>query len=302
MNSWDLIIVGGGPAGLTAGLYACRAGLKTMLTERMFTGGQIVTTELLENYPGFPAGISGVDIGLAMMEQATKFGLTVQYEGVESLELAGPEKRVTTTGGVYTARTVILCMGAQPRTLGLPREEALRGKGVSYCATCDGAFFRDRDVAVVGGGDTACEDALYLSRVARSVTLIHRRDTLRGSAILQQRIGQRENIALLLESQVTELLGEDALRAVKVQTPQGSRELSVSGLFVAVGTTPMTALVRDQLACDEAGYIRTDRACRTSLEGVWAAGDIRDTVLRQVVTAAADGAIAATEAQRYLMG
>ena len=302
MNSWDLIIVGGGPAGLTAGLYACRAGLKTMLTERMFTGGQSVTTELLENYPGFPAGISGVDIGLAMMEQATKFGLTVQYEGVESLELAGPEKRVTTTGGVYTARTVILCMGAQPRTLGLPREEALRGKGVSYCATCDGAFFRDRDVAVVGGGDTACEDALYLSRVARSVTLIHRRDTLRGSAILQQRIGQRENIALLLESQVTELLGEDALRAVKVQTPQGSRELSVSGLFVAVGTTPMTALVRDQLACDEAGYIRTDRACRTSLEGVWAAGDIRDTVLRQVVTAAADGAIAATEAQRYLMG
>ena len=163
-------------------------------------------------------------------------------------------------------------------------------------------FFRDRDVAVVGGGDTACEDALYLSRVARSVTLIHRRDTLRGSAILQQRIGQRENIALLLESQVTELLGEDALRAVKVQTPQGSRELSVSGLFVAVGTTPMTALVRDQLVCDEAGYIRTDRACRTSLEGVWAAGDIRDTVLRQVVTAAADGAIAATEAQRYLMG
>lgn len=300
MNEAEVIIVGGGPAGLSAGLYACRAGHHAVLLERMFAGGQITTTHMLENYPGFPQGISGVDIGMAMMEQAQRFGLQIEYDTVTEMDLTGDVKKVTTESGAWQAPVVILCMGSQRRLLGLPREGELLGRGVAYCATCDGIFYRGKVVAVVGGGDTACEDALYLSQLASKVILIHRRYQMRATAILQRRVEETANIDILWNTRIQELIGDDKLQGLVLEGDhQGA--ITVDGLFIAVGTEPQTDIVKGQVALDPTGCILTDAQMCTSLPGVYAAGDVRVTPLKQVVTAAADGAVAATEATKYLM-
>ena len=300
MKKTDILIIGGGPAGLTAGLYGARAGLNMVILEKMFAGGQIASTHLVENYPGFPEGIGGVDIGMAMMAQAERFGVNIQYDTVDHLELAGDMKRVVTQGGQWDAPVVILAMGAQPRLLGIPREDELRGRGVSYCATCDGAFYRGKTVAVVGGGDTAVSDAIFLSMIAKKVYLIHRRDTLRATAVLQRHMLAAENIEELWNTQVEALLGEDTLTGLKLMGDH-SEEIAVDGVFVAIGTTPQTELVKGQIDMDDSGAIMTNGRMQTNITGVYAAGDIRVTPLRQVVTAVADGAVAAMETAQYLL-
>ncbi len=303
MAHYDCLIIGGGPAGLTAGLYACRAGLKTALLEGMFPGGQIATAHMLENYPGFPEGVGGPEISALMEQQATRFGMELLYEQVEQADLAGPVKTIRTASGEHTARAVILCMGAEPRKLGLPREDELRGLGVSYCATCDGAFFRDKVVAVVGGGDTACAEAAYLTRMARKVYMIHRRDRMRACDTVAKCAITNCRVEVLWETVVEEILGKDQLNGLAVRDVKTgtARQLEVDGLFVAIGVTPRSELVRGVVDLTDNGHIKTDFRMRTNLDGVYAAGDVRDTPLRQVVTAAADGAIAADAVSEYLM-
>lgn len=303
MSHYDCIIIGGGPAGLTAGLYACRAGLKAALLEGMFPGGQITTTDRLENYPGFPEGVGGADFGAIAEKQATRFGLEILYEQAEAADIAGPVKAIRTSSGEHTARAVILCMGAEPRKLGLPEEDRLRGRGVSYCATCDGAFFRGKKVAVVGGGDTACQEAAYLGRMAEKVYLVHRRDELRASAVVAQRVKEDEKVEILWDSVVDGIGGGEEVKGVKIKNVKSgeARDVELSGLFIAIGVIPRSDLVKGIVELTEAGQVKTDRHMRTNVSGVFAAGDVRDTPLRQVVTACADGAIAANEASEYLM-
>jgi thioredoxin reductase (NADPH) len=303
MAHYDCLIIGGGPAGLTAGLYACRAGFKTALIEGMFPGGQIITTHMLENYPGFPDGVSGQDFGVLLEKQATRFGLEILYDQAEHAELEGPIKTIKTAGGEHTARCVILCMGGEPRRLGLPREDELRGRGVSYCATCDGAFFRDKVVAVVGGGDTACEEGAYLARMAKKVYLIHRRSELRASAVVAQRVKTDDHVEILWDAVVDSIAGETEVTGIGVKNNKTGAILDVplNGLFVAIGVIPRSDLVKGVVDMTEDGHIKTDWSMRTNIAGVFAAGDVRDTVLRQVVTAAADGAVAADAASQYLM-
>ena len=267
MQQADILIIGGGPAGLTAGLYGARGGLKTVLIEKMFAGGQISTTHLLENYPGFPQGIGGVEISMAMMEQAERFGLSIQYDTVQRLELEGEIKTVVCDGETWQAPTVILCMGAQPRPLGVEREEAMRGSGVSYCATCDGAFYKGKAVAVVGGGDTACEDAMYLAGLADKVYLIHRRAELRAAGVVRRRVLDSDKVEVLWNTQVEALLGEGMLEGLKLKGDH-SGELKVDGVFVAVGTIPQSELVQNALKLDAQGAIVTDERMQTSIPGV----------------------------------
>ena len=299
----DIAIIGGGPAGLTAGLYAARGGASVTLFEELSCGGQAAKTERIDNFPGFPEGIDGFEVGAKLEQQAARFGLQTDYTGVEAVTLTGEEKTLALSDGrTISAKTVILCMGATPRKLGLPSEERLTGAGVSYCATCDGAFFRNADVAVVGGGDTALADALYLSRLVSTVTVVHRRDALRAAKTLQQAAVAQPNIHFAWDSVVTALHGDEKLTALtlsNVKTGE-TRELPVSGVFAAVGITPRTALVREALLLQEGEAIPTDERMRTAIPGVFAAGDVRKTPLRQVVTACADGAIAATEALSLL--
>ncbi|MGI5884758.1 MAG: thioredoxin-disulfide reductase [Candidatus Spyradocola sp.] len=293
----DSVIIGGGPAGLTAGIYLMRAGLTCALYERQFCGGQAATTNVIENFPGFPKGIGGPELSMNMAEQAQNLGLDIRYDEVERVELAGEVKRIFAAGKEVQARSVILCMGATPRHLGVADEERLLGRGVSYCATCDGALYRDRHVVVVGGGDTAAEDALYLSRFAQSVTIVHRRDAFRAAHALVVRMEKTPNIDIVYDHVVESLGGgqkleEVALRGVKT----GSiRVIPADGLFVAVGMEPKTALVEGQLELQN-GYILAGEDTKTSLPLVYAAGDIRTKPLRQVICAAADGAVAASQA------
>lgn len=297
----DIAIIGGGPAGLAAGLYAARGGADVELFEEVFVGGQAAKTMQIDNYPAFPEGVAGADLGLLMEQQANRFGLRVRYGTVSQLSLAPAVKQFVFEGETIEARTVILCMGAVPRKLGLTQEDTLEGKGVSYCATCDGAFFKGKHVAVSGGGDTALSDALYLARFAGKVTIIHRRDALRGGAALQEAVFAEEKIEVLWNHVVEQLLGETSLTGLRLRNTKTNdmMERSVSALFVAIGVVPRTELVRGQLTLNAQGYICTDAHMRTSLPGVYAAGDIRETPLRQVVTAVSDGAVAATEALEY---
>jgi thioredoxin reductase (NADPH) len=298
----DIAIIGGGPAGLTAGLYAARSGRSCLLFEEIFVGGQAAKTFKIENYPGFAEGVEGSQLGMNMEQQAVKFGLEIRYDPVVKLELDGDVKRVITEKETTEARTVIIATGAEPRKLGLADEERLTGAGVSYCATCDGAFFRGRDVAVVGGGDTAVSDALYLSKFAKSVKVIHRRDTLRASETLQKAAFGDPKIEFLWNSVPKELIGEDRLTGILIENKQTGeqKKIDVDAVFIAVGIEPKSALVKDILELTPEGYIRTDCIMQTSEKGVYAAGDVRDTPLRQVVTAVADGAVAATKAVEYL--
>ncbi len=298
----DVIIIGGGPAGYTAALYSARAGLDTLVLERMTAGGQMATTLSMENYPGFEEPIGGPDLALKMEKQARKFGAVVTFDTVTDLTLDTDIKVVKTENNTYHSKAVILCMGAAPKTLGLSKEDLFRGSGVSYCAICDGALFRDRTVAVVGGGDTAAEDALYLSRFCPRVYVIHRRDKLRASKILQKELFNNKKIEFIWDCVVDELIGQFGVEGIRVKNlkTDSTKTLEVDGLFVAIGLNPSTSLVKEKVSLDPDGYIVTDDKMLTSIPGVYAAGDIRSKFLRQVITAASDGAIAAYSAEHYI--
>lgn len=296
---YDVIILGAGPAGLTAGIYAARGGLNAVIVESKAVGGQAALTAEIENYPGFES-VSGFELVSLIQAQCERLGVAFVYDNPVNVSLDGNIKSVETAySGVLEARAVILATGAMPRTLGLPRESALMGGGVSYCATCDGAFFKGKAVAVVGGGNTAAEDALYLEKFASSVTLIHRRDVLRADAILAKRIAE-STVKVAWDSVVTQLNGENKLSSVTLKNVKTGElsDLPVSGLFVAVGQTPATEGLKGVEL--DGGYIVTDEEMHTSLPGVFAAGDVRKKTLRQVVTATADGAIAAESAIKFL--
>lgn len=301
-NIFDTIVIGGGPGGYTAALYAARAGFSTLVLEKLAPGGQMGTTDVIENYPGFPEGVNGFDLALEMQKGAERFGVQTRLSEVLSVELAGIVKQVRTKDGAYQARTVVLATGAYPRELGLPGERELRGRGVSYCATCDGMFYRGKTVAVVGGGNTAAADALYLSRLCEKVYLIHRRDKLRASRSYGEQLQKLENVEFLWDSQVEELLYGEKITGLRVQNKKSgvSKELSCDGVFVAVGQLPNTELFRDQVETDSMGYVLADETTRTNLPGVYAVGDLREKPLRQVVTAAADGAVAVHFMEEYL--
>lgn len=302
MIQTDILIVGGGPAGLTAGIYASRAGMRSIVLESGFAGGQASTTDRIENYPGFPEGVGGMELMMAFEQQYGRLGGgEVRYDGVQSLNLA-EKTAVTAAGEVISARAVILCMGAEPRKLGVPGEVELTGQGVSYCATCDGMFFRGKTVAVVGGGDTAVEDAAYLKRLA-TVKVIHRRDELRAASRAGEALMADPDVEKLLSHTVEKIEKQDGLLCLTLKDLKSGqvRTLAVDGLFVAVGTQPRTELVRGQLALDGAGYVVAGEDTRTEIPGVFAAGDLRARPLKQVITAAADGAVAATMAIRYVL-
>ena len=293
---YDILIIGGGPAGLTAGLYAARAGLSVALVEQAFAGGQASTTDMLENYPGFPEGIGGPELMMRFEEQAQKYGMESKYGAVTEVELDGEVKRAVIDGETVEAKAVILCMGAKRRELGVPGEAMNIGRGVSYCATCDGAFYRGKHVAVIGGGDTAVEDALYLARGSK-VTLIHRRNELRARGAAVRRLQANENVEFLLETQVTAIERGESGLVLKLNT---GNDLAVDGVFVAVGTQPISDLVRGKVELNEAGYVLAGEDTKTSVPGVFVAGDLRAKALKQVITAAADGAVAAHMATIYL--
>lgn len=298
----DIIIIGGGPAGLAAGLYTARAGLSVLLLEAGFAGGQAATTNQIENYPGFAQGIGGPELAMEMEKQAVGAGLSLRYSRVEAIELQGQVKRVLTEGQWLEAPAVILCMGAQPKRTQVPGEEAFSGRGVSWCATCDGAFYRGKKVAVLGGGNTAAEEALYLANLCEQVTLIHRRDSLRAERALAERLAKNPRVRFLWDSTVQAFEGDSRLRTLRVLNVKNQREeqLPVDAAFVAIGKQPDTALVSGQLALDEFGYVLAGEDTRSSLPLVYAAGDLRHKPLRQVVTAVADGAVAAMMAAHDL--
>jgi thioredoxin reductase (NADPH) len=301
-NIYEVLIIGGGPAGLTAGLYASRAGLTTLLIEKGIFGGQITYAEHVENFAGFPEGISGIELGEKMRTQAEKHGLKTIPAEVTGLEITEALKVVKTTEGDFTGRTVILAGGAVRRKLGVNGETRLTGRGVSYCAVCDAAFFRDQQLAVVGGGDTAITEALHLTKFASKVTIIHRRNQLRAAHILQEKLLSEPKIDYIWDTIVSAIEGKDnveRLRLLNIKTNQSSI-LEVSGVFISVGTNPDTEYLRGILPLDESGYIITNEKMETPIPGVLAAGDIRHNSARQAITAAGDGATAAIYAQKYL--
>ena len=300
----DVVIVGSGPAGYTAAIYAARAQLKpVVLAGSVTAGGALMNTTEVENYPGFIEGIMGPELMNKMQEQAERFGTDIRYEDVTALELEGDVKRITTSDDVYEARTVIISTGSEYRHLGIDGEERLSGHGVSYCATCDGFFFKDQDIIVVGGGDSAMEEATFLTRFARSVTVVHRRDELRASAVMAKRAQEDPKISFAWNSRVVELHGEDSLTAVTLEdTVTGERRrLEASGLFVAIGQVPRSELVTNVLDLDEAGYIKVEAPSqRTRIPGVFACGDVADPTYQQAITAAGSGCRAALDAEHYL--
>ena len=300
----DVVIVGSGPAGYTAAIYAARAQLNPVILAGSVTaGGALMNTTEVENYPGFVEGIMGPELMTQMQEQAERFGADIRYEDVTALELEGDVKRITTSDGVYEARTVIISTGSEYRHLGIDGEERLSGHGVSYCATCDGFFFKDQDIVVVGGGDSAMEEATFLTRFARSVTVVHRRDELRASAVMAKRAQEDPKISFAWNSRVVELDGEDSLTGVTLEdTVTGDRRrLEATGLFVAIGQVPRSELVANVLDLDEAGYIKVEvPSQRTRIPGVFACGDVADPTYQQAITAAGSGCRAALDAEHYL--
>ena len=301
-RTYQLIIIGGGPAGLSAGLYASRSKLDTLLIEKAGLGGQILNAEMVENYPGFPQGISGAELGALIAQQATKYGLPTAFAEVQGIEIRGAEKIVSTSEGQYRAKALIIAAGSEYSKLGVPGEEEFTGKGVSYCAMCDGAFFRDQVVAVVGGGDVALNDALFLTRFAIKVIVIHRRDQLRATRILQDRAFANPRINFLWDTVVESIIGDKLVREIRlrnVKTGNSSR-LEVSGVFAAVGLRPNTGYLKGLLKLDEGGFIPVNNQMETEVPGIFAAGDIRVGSIRQVVSAAGDGATAAIAAERFL--
>lgn len=299
----DVIVIGSGPAGYTAAIYAARAQLNPLVFEGSQFGGALMTTTEVENYPGFRNGITGPELMDEMREQALRFGADLRMEDVDAVDLTGPVKSVTVGDETFRARAVILAMGAAARHLGVPGEDTLLGMGVSTCATCDGFFFRDQDIAVVGGGDSAMEEATFLTRFARSVTLIHRRDEFRASKIMLERAQANEKITFLTNTQVTAIEGDPKVTGIRLRNTATGEEstLPVTGVFVAVGHDPRSELVRDQVEVDDAGYVKVQgRTTYTSVEGVFAAGDLVDHTYRQAITAAGSGCAASIDAERWL--
>ncbi len=304
LKTYDVVIIGGGPAGLSAGIYSSRARLSTLLVEKGAVGGQIINAELVENYPGFGDGISGIDLTQTMHRQATKFGLETLSAEVTAVEVTGNQKIVKTSGGEFMAGAIIIAGGAERQKLGVPGEEKYTGKGVSYCATCDGAFFRNKTVAVVGGGNAAVTETLELTKFASKIFLIHRRHELRATKIMQEKIIAEPKIEILWDTVVEEISGETFVSKIRVgnlKTKQKS-VLDVSGVFVSVGSQPATGYLKGLLTLDAVGAIVTSDRLETSVPGIFAAGDIRSGSIRQVIGAAGDGAVAAINAGKYISG
>ena len=301
---YDMIIIGGGPGGYTAALYAARAGLDTLVLEKLSAGGQMALTQQIDNYPGFEDSVDGFTLAEKMQAQAERFGARTEYAQVEKLDLSAVPKVLETSDGTFYSKTVVLATGANPRKLGVDQEAALVGRGVAYCAACDGMFYKDKTVVVVGGGNSAAADALLLSRIAKRVILVHRRDTLRATKIYHEPLRQAENLEFCWNSAVTGLRYGDRLTGVQLKDLNSGEisDMDCDGLFISVGRTPATELVRGQLELDSSGYILAGETTETNIPGVFAVGDVRTKRLRQVVTAVADGAVAVHMAEEYLAG
>jgi thioredoxin reductase (NADPH) len=299
---YELVIIGGGPAGLTAGLYAARGGLNVILIEKIVPGGQIIITDWIENYPGFPEGLSGPDLVQKMTEQVKRFDLSIENNEVVSVDFSEPVKKITLNDRTLTSHAIIIATGASPKRLGVPGEKTFFGKGISSCATCDGPFFKDSIVAAVGGGDTAVQESLFLTKFAKKVYLIHRRDKLRAAAILQKRALANEKIEMIWDSVLTDISGLTHVENITVKNVKtgDKTQFSVDGCFIWVGTIPNAQFLGDSVKLDEYGFIIADLNMETSVPGVFTAGDVRNTPLRQVVTAVGDGAIAAISAENYI--
>lgn len=299
---YDMVIIGGGPGGYTAALYAARAGLSVIVLEKLSAGGQMALSHQVDNYPGYPEGIDGFSLGENMQQGAERFGAVTELAEVYSLDLKAEPKVVQTSEGTFYGRTVVYAAGAGPRELGVPGEKELIGRGVNYCAACDGMFYRGKTVVLVGGGNSAVADALLMSRVAKKVILVHRRDTLRAEKIYHTQLEKAENVEFHWNSQVEALLSAEKLTGVRIRNVKSGdvQEINCNGLFVSIGRSPNTDLVAGQLELDGSGYITADESTRTSIPGVFAVGDVRTKALRQIITAAADGAVAVHFAQEYL--
>lgn len=299
---YDMIIIGGGPAGYTAALYAARAGLDALVTERMSVGGQMALTGEIDNYPGFDEGIDGFTLGMKMQKGAERFGVKTKYTEVTSVDFSEKLKALETTNGTFFAKTVVIAAGANPRQLGVPLEREMTGKGVHYCAHCDGRFYKGKTVLVIGGGNSAAADALYLSHLAAKVFVVHRRDSLRAEKIFHEPLIQAENVKFLWNGTVSELIADDRITGVKVRDvkTQNITDIACNGVFVSIGRKPATEFLGDSVKLDSSGYVIADESTMTNVKGVFAAGDIRTKALRQIVTAAADGAVAVHYAEQYL--
>ena len=299
---YDMLVVGGGPGGYTAALYAARAGLDTIVLEKLSAGGQMALTEQIDNYPGFENGIDGFSLAENMQKQAERFGARSEYAEVLRMDLTAVPKLVETSEGIFRGKTVVLATGADPRTLGVAGETELLGRGVAYCAACDGMFYKGKTVVVVGGGNSAAADALALSRITKKVYLIHRRDSLRATKVYHEPLMNAPNVEFCWNSTVSALLHESRLTGLRLQDVNtgAERDLACDGVFISVGRAPATELFRNELALDKSGYIIADESTRTSLPGVFAVGDVRTKAVRQVVTAVSDGAVAVHYAEEYL--
>ncbi|MBQ7309623.1 MAG: thioredoxin-disulfide reductase [Clostridia bacterium] len=299
---YDMIVIGGGPGGYAAALYAARAGLSVIVIEKMSVGGQMALTGDIDNYPGFEEGVDGFTLGMKMQAGAERFGAETVYAEVEKVELSEKIKKIVTADGTYLAKTVVLALGAESRMLGVRGERELMGKGVHYCAHCDGRFYKDKTVCVIGGGNSAVQDALYLSRLAKKVILIHRRDSLRATKIYHEPLMKAENVEFVWNSTVSEIASDGKQKMLRVENvlTKEQSELVCDGVFVSIGRMPATAFLKDAVACDAQGYIKADETTKTDVEGVFAVGDVRTKALRQVVTAVSDGAVAAHFAEAYL--
>ena len=301
---YDMIVVGGGPGGYTAALYAARAGLDTVILEKLSAGGQMALTEQIDNYPGFEDGIDGFSLGEKMKRGTERFGVETKLTEVLSLDLSGTVKKAETSEGPLLARTIVLATGAGPRELGIEGEQELIGKGVNYCAACDGMFYKNKTVVIAGGGNTAAADALILSRICKKVIVVHRRDTLRATKIYHEPLMKAENVEFRWDSEIIELLHDEKVIGIRLRNVKTGEEttLACDGVFVSIGRKPSSELVKDQVEVDPAGYIIADESTRTNIPGVFAVGDVRTKALRQVVTAVADGATAVHYAEEYLAG
>ncbi len=294
---YDIVIIGGGPAGYSAALYSSRAGLDTLILEQMAPGGQLTLTDVIDNYPGFEEGIDGFTLGMKMQQSAERFGAVTEYAEVLSADFSGKIKKIITPDKIYLSKAVIIATGANPRKLNLPREKELTGKGVHYCAHCDGRFYKDKVVAVVGGGNSAVSDALYLSNIAKKVYLIHRRDTLRATKIYHEPLMKASNVEFLWNSSVAEIVADNGFEGVVLND---NRKIDCDALFVSIGRNPATDFLQNSVLLDSNGYIIADESTKTSADGVFAAGDVRTKALRQVVTAVSDGAVASQYAEEYI--
>lgn len=301
MKIYDMIIIGGGPAGYTAALYAARAGLDTLIIERMSPGGQMAITDIIDNYPGFDEGVDGFTLGMKMQAGAERFGAKTEYAEVTEVALREEPKRINTTSGELLAKTVVIATGANPRELGIEGEQSLVGRGLHYCAHCDGRFYKDKTVAVVGGGNTAAQDALYLSHLAKKVYMIHRRDTLRATKIYHEPLMKAENVEFIWDSAVRDYIMDGRIKGAVIENLKSSEktELFFDGIFVSIGRKPATELF-SEIDKDDGGYIVAGEDTKTNIDGVFAVGDVRTKALRQVVTAVGDGAVAAHFAEEYI--